>query len=160
MKFSSKKWLRGDGTEINLKDILLDIQKYQINGEKIYVGTDSHERGNMLVVVTAVCLHDEKKRSGGNYFYFRESHSRIPRYDSVRKKLQLETQQSIDVATFLRNQGYKNITIHIDSSEQDKNTKSSKVTFELVSYVKGMNFGYQVKPFAWASASIADKHSK
>jgi len=160
VKFSSKKWLRGDGSEINLKNILNDIHKYQLDNEKIYVGTDSHERGNILIVVTAICLHDEEKRSGGNYFYFKEQHSRIPQYDSVRKKLLLEVQQSIDVANFLRKKGCTNITIHIDSSEKDKNTKSSKVTFDLVSYVKGMNFVCQVKPFAWASASIADKHSK
>ena len=54
----------------------------------------------------------------------------------------------------------KNIELHLDVSPFEKNNSTSKLSVMLKGYVQGFGVDYRLKPDAWASQTIADKHSK
>ena len=51
------------------------------------------------------------------------------------------------------------IEIHIDANSK-KDQPTGKFAEMLMGYAKGAGFRCKIKPEAWASNSIADKHSK
>ena len=51
------------------------------------------------------------------------------------------------------------IEIHIDANSK-KDQPTGKFADMLMGYAKGAGFRCKIKPEAWASNSIADKHSK
>ena len=53
-----------------------------------------------------------------------------------------------------------NIELHLDVSPFSAGNATSKFSDMLKGYVQGYGFDYRLKPEAWASQSIADKHSK
>tara|TARA_R100000808_G_C2090993_1_gene111422 strand:- start:495 stop:731 length:237 start_codon:yes stop_codon:yes gene_type:complete len=53
-----------------------------------------------------------------------------------------------------------NIELHLDVSDSEKNTKTSKFSDMLIGMAKGNGFDCKIKPLAFAASSIADKHSK
>jgi predicted RNase H-related nuclease YkuK (DUF458 family) len=74
-----------------------------------------------------------------------------------------EARRSIEVGTLLMNE-YKFdaslIELHLDISPISCGNATSKFSDMLKGYVQGYGFNYRIKPDAWASQSIADKHSK
>ena len=48
----------------------------------------------------------------------------------------------------------------LDISPQENNEGTSHLAKMLVGYVKGSGYECKIKPYAFAAASIADKHSK
>ena len=55
---------------------------------------------------------------------------------------------------------HNNIEVHIDASPVEAKMKTSRFIEMLQGYVTGAGFIYKVKPNAWASQTVADKHSK
>ena len=54
----------------------------------------------------------------------------------------------------------ENIELHLDVSPFAANNGTSKYSDMLKGYVQGYGVNYRLKPDAWASQTIADKHSK
>ena len=54
----------------------------------------------------------------------------------------------------------EDIELHIDVSPFQSKTATSKFSDMLRGYVTGAGFECKLKPDAWASQSVADKHSK
>ena len=52
------------------------------------------------------------------------------------------------------------IELHLDVSPFGLNNGTSKYSDMLKGYVQGYGLDYRLKPDAWASQTIADKHSK
>jgi len=52
------------------------------------------------------------------------------------------------------------LELHLDISPQENNEGTSHLANMLVGYVKGSGYECRIKPYAFAAASIADKHSK
>ena len=52
------------------------------------------------------------------------------------------------------------LELHLDISPQETNEGTSHLANMLVGYVKGSGYECKIKPYAFAAASIADKHSK
>ena len=52
------------------------------------------------------------------------------------------------------------LELHLDISPQENNEGTSHLAKMLVGYVKGSGYECKIKPYAFAAASIADKHSK
>ena len=52
------------------------------------------------------------------------------------------------------------IELHLDVSPFSAGNATSKFSDMLKGYVQGYGLDYRLKPDAWASQSIADKHSK
>ena len=53
-----------------------------------------------------------------------------------------------------------NMELHLDVSPFHANNGTSKFSDMLKGFVQGSGFSCKLKPNAWASQSIADRHSK
>jgi predicted RNase H-related nuclease YkuK (DUF458 family) len=52
------------------------------------------------------------------------------------------------------------IELHLDISPSTKGNGTSKISEMVTGYAKASGFDCKIKPEAWASQSVADKHSK
>jgi len=52
------------------------------------------------------------------------------------------------------------IELHLDVSPLGLNNGTSRYSDMLRGYVQGFGIDYRLKPDAWASQTVADKHSK
>ena len=52
------------------------------------------------------------------------------------------------------------LELHLDVSPHDAHEGTSHLANMLVGYVRGSGYECKTKPYAFAAASIADKHSK
>lgn len=152
-------WHTGAGYEISMEEIFKTIQSHAKNNGSVFIGCDSHVIKNYCVFSTAICLHGADGQRGGRYFYKREK-LKSKNFPSMLMRLTKEVENSIDIATTIAEYDERiNIEIHIDANTR-KEGKTHKFADMLMGYAKGAGFDCKVKPEAWASNSIADKHSK
>lgn len=129
----------------------------------ILIGTDS-QNFDQTKCVSVICVI--AKSHGGIFFY---EISRIPLIRDVRRKLYMETNDSLNLATALvemlesdekYHQLYSEcpISIHIDAGNSDRG-KTKELIPSLVGWVKAMGFPAKVKPESTACC-VADKLSK
>ena len=72
-----------------------------------------------------------------------------------------EAENTIELARNIIDKcSWAKLELHLDISNTDKNEGTSHLAKMLVGYVKGSGFECKTKPYAFAAASIADKHSK
>ena len=152
-------WFTGSGDEISIKEILKEVDSYTRMRGKIFIGTDSQLKSDHCIFASAICLHGSPYSSGGRYFFKRIKDNRFPRMP-LRARIMQETQHSLDIALYVFEKNPKaDIEVHVDVG-----TSAKSKTREYVDAVKGWTistgFPCKVKPNAWASASIADKHTK
>ena len=96
------------------------------------------------------------------YFFFKE---KMPckSFKALVTRITEETRRSVEIACFLMDEyGFNpdSIELHLDVSPFSAGNATSKFSDMLKGYVQGYGFDYRLKPDAWASQSIADKHSK
>ncbi len=155
-----KNWVTGSGRCIDFYE-LLRILKICINkGSKIFIGTDSFTSNKKVCFASAVCLH------GGNgpsrYFFYKEI-LKHKQYNSLVSRILEETKRSVELACFFVEEysfNSQDIELHLDVSPFSAGNATSKFSDMLKGYVQGYGLEYKLKPDAWASQSIADKHSK
>jgi len=153
-------WFTGSGKDISFEGIIEQVKKHSAAGGIIYVGSDSFLHKRQCVFSTAICLHKAEGQHGGRYFVKRATF-KAEKFSTLMVRITTEVQNSIDVGMKLLNHCPQiNIELHLDVSEPNKNTKTSKFSDMLVGYAKGNGFDCKVKPEAFAASSIADKHSK
>ena len=128
-------------------------------GYSIYVGCDSHKsknHKNKYLFAIAICLISDHLQN--KYFYSRGIHSRD--FTSLQERLTEELALSAETALkLIRFFPDRKITIHADSSQDFKN-KSTQFTEMFRTWAIGIGCNFASKPDAWASSSVADKHSK
>ena len=152
-----KRWLcPRDSHPKTFEQVVENIKKY--NKFSVYVGCDSHtakgHEDKYLFAIAICVLSDE----GNTYFYCRGVHSK--KFNSLQGRLTEEVALSADVATQLMKFFPKQkITLHADSNTDSKH-RSSKFTELFKNWALGIGCDFASKPDAWASSSIADKHSK
>ena len=152
-------WYTGCGHEIDFKRIVAQVRKHSANDGKIFIGCDSQITKNSCIFSTVICLHGAKEQRGGYYFFNREKLT-SKEFPTVLLRLTKEVEKSIEMASVISELGGDmDIEIHIDASSKE-GEKSSKIADMLVGYAKGAGFRCKIKPEAWASNSVADKHSK
>lgn len=152
-------WHTGAGDTILLESIFKSIGKHARRQGRVFIGCDSQIIKQECIFSTVICFHGAEGQQGGNYFFTRER-LRRKEFPSILLRLTKEVEKSINVASEITNNYPEiDIEIHIDSSSK-KSEATSKYTDMLVGYARGAGFPCKVKPFAWASNSIADKHSK
>lgn len=148
-------------------DRLLDFyHKYkgEVDNIEIAVGSDSHNTHETRMV-TAIVIYAEGK--GGISFNFIE---KLPRVNSVKEKLELETGRSLVTATtlievFENNDKYNDlyldcpISIHVDAGNSLKGKTRDLIKF-ISGWVHSTGFNCMIKPDSYAASSIADKISK
>ena len=152
-----KRWLcPGDSQSRTFDEVVQRIREYK--DSSVYVGCDSHTaKGyqDRYLFAIAICILSSK---GNTYFYSRGVH--IKKFSSLQERLTEEVALSVDTASQLMQYfPNKKITLHADSNTDAKH-KSSKFTDIFRNWAKGIGCDFASKPDAWASSSIADKHSK
>lgn len=152
-------WYSGSGTKANLDTIYEKIDLHTRKNGSVYVGCDSQIYGDKCTFSTVICLHGADDQKGGYYFFKREKTKRND-YPTMVIRLLKEVELSIEIGyQILDNNPSADIEIHIDAnSKKDKPT--GRFADMLMGYAKGAGFKCKIKPEAWASNSIADKHSK
>ena len=84
-------------------------------------------------------------------------------YKQLAVRITEEVRRSIEWADKITNEfniPHNNIEVHIDASPVEAKMKTSRFIEMLQGYVTGAGFNYKIKPNAWASQTIADRHSK
>ena len=152
-------WHSGSGNKVSLEAIYNKINLHTRKNGCVYVGCDSQIYGDKCTFSTVICLHGADDQKGGYYFFKREKTKRND-YPTMIVRLLREVELSIKIGyEILENNSNADIEIHIDAnSKKDKPT--GKFADMLMGYAKGAGFRCKIKPEAWASNPIEDKHSK
>jgi predicted RNase H-related nuclease YkuK (DUF458 family) len=160
MEWQSKWMSPSDGRIRDFNEIISFIRD---NKEySIYVGCDSHSakgtQSKYLFAIVICLISTDRSKSGNKYFYSRGVHKRT--FSSLQARLTEEVAFSAKIAIDI-NKIFPNkiITLHADSSNDSKN-KSAQFTEMFRRWAMGIGCKFASKPNAWASTSIADKHSK
>lgn len=157
---NDKDWITGSSNHVDFSDVVSLVREYVQNGSRIFIGSDSFVSGKKTCFATTLCLHGGKH--GGRYFFYKES---LPK--NIHKQLAVriteETRRSIELAeSLMEDHGFEsdNIEVHLDVSPFNANNGTSRLSDMMKGYVQGYGLSCRLKPNAWASQSIADKHSK
>jgi predicted RNase H-related nuclease YkuK (DUF458 family) len=152
-------WCTGSGDSISLKESMKIMSKHAQSGGKIFIGTDSCLSGDRFVFATAICVHGANNQSGGKYFFKRGTvlNQKIP---TLFHRISQEVQNTIETALYVESKiPNAEIEIHLDIGTNPIG-KTWKFVDSLTGYARSTGMPVKIKPYAWASASIADKHSK
>ena len=154
-KTSKIQWHDADSEPTSFDDIVGKIKSN--NSYEIHVGCDSHKRGDTYVF--AVVIAGYVRRRGGT-FYFHRKRSKDNTLDSIPFRLMKETELALDIANILRSTfPAREINVHLDLNP-DKRYLSSKILTSAVSWVNSYGHNVIVKPYSWASSSLADAFAK
>jgi hypothetical protein len=151
-------WHNGVGLPVKFSIIINDIRDHTHHLGKVYIGCDSQLSGKKCTFVTAICLHGGDKRTS-KYFFKKENNAS---YDNrnLRKRIDDEVSKAIDVFMYLsENIPDVDIEIHIDIGNTERSATRGFVD-SITGWVKALGADCKIKPNAWASASVADKHTK
>ena len=155
-----KTWNSGSGTSLDLVQVFNQVKEYSERNCKIFIGSDSAMYKNQITFCSAICIHGNSKISK---YFFNKYRVNKELFPNLISRILEETRLSLEIANSLTSQysiPSEKIEVHLDVSPFEAKTKTSKFSDMLKGYVSGAGFNYQIKPFAWASQSVADKHSK
>ena len=156
----NKNWTTGSSQNIDFYEILKIIKEYTIKGSKVFIGSDSFITSKKVCFASAICLYGGEKPS--RYFFFKEKIA-SKNFIALVSRITEETRRSVEIGCLLIEEyGFdpKSIELHLDVSPFSAGNATSKFSDMLKGYVQGYGFDYRLKPDAWASQSIADRHSK
>ncbi len=152
-------WFSGSGEHTTLQQILEKANKHSKDNGTIFVGCDSQITRDKCTYSTVICMHGADDQHGGYYFFKREKKDRN-QYPTMVLRLLKEVELSIQIGyKILEDNPDADVEIHIDANSK-KDQPTGKFAEMLMGYAKGAGFRCKIKPEAWASNSIADKHSK
>jgi predicted RNase H-related nuclease YkuK (DUF458 family) len=155
-----KNWQTGLSKQIDFSDVIRLIKEHTLSGSKIFIGSDSFINKKKICFASAICLHGGEL--GNRYFFFREFVKKTS-FLSLSPRITEEVQRSLDIACVLvENFSFSNdsIELHMDISPSSSSAATSWLSDMLKGYVSGFGLDCKIKPDAWASQSIADRHSK
>ena len=154
-----KKWFTGSGYEVSMKDIERELATHISNNGNVFIGCDSFLKADKCIFASVICLHGADNQSGGRYFWVRERYG-AKRYRNLQYRIFSEASKAVTLGMRLSEAfPHANIELHIDISPKET-AKTHKFVDALTGFAKSAGFSCQVKPYAWAAAAIADKHSK
>ena len=138
------------GRPINLINYILDYVK-EYPETKIYVGTDSQNRGPETIYATTVVLRYRTR--GCHVLYYK---TRVPLVRDFWSRLWRETEMLIETATFI----VENSPLKVESIDLDFNDDEYKASNKLVSASKGWvsaaGFRSTTKPALQIATRAAD----
>ena len=153
-------WNTGSNDSITFSNIIEQIKKHTLLNGTIYIGTDSFFIKNDCIFATAICLYGADKQKGGRYFYIKTSLNK-KQFPELSIRMIKEAEKTINLANHIVELiPTAKLELHLDISPQENNEGTSHLAKMLVGYVKGSGYECRIKPYAFAAASIADKHSK
>ena len=153
-------WNTGSYKKINYNSIILQIKEHSKQNGTVYIGTDSFFIKDHCIFSTAICLYGADKQKGGRYFFIKSKLNKS-HFPELSIRMIKEAENTINLANDIRDR-IENVKLelHLDISPHDSNQGTSHLAKMLVGYVKGSGYECKIKPYAFAAASIADKHSK
>ncbi len=152
-------WFTGSGEPISFHELMLSIETYVKNGGKVFIGTDSQIKSDNCTFVTAICLYGKLDKHYATYFFNRQ-HLEKKGYKNLRSRIMKEVQNSIDISMDLMEKyPSAEIEVHVDVGTTNRSATRHFVD-AINGWVKGIGFKCKVKPYSWASSSIADSHTK
>jgi len=152
-------WHTGSGSETNVEFIMEEVSSHMKRSGSIFIGCDSQITRDRCVFSTVICLHGADGQKGGYYFFRREKKNRR-KFPTMLNRLLKEVELSVEMGSKILNEYPEaDIEIHIDANAK-KEEATGKFSDMLVGFARGAGFRCKIKPDAWASSSIADKHSK
>ena len=152
------QWNSGAGDQIPFDDILDDILDHTSEGGKVYIGSDSQLSGNGCTFVTAICLHGGNKKTS-RYYFKKEARFKYDR-KNLRQRINDEVSNALNVFLYLNEKIPEiDVEIHIDIGKTDRSRTRGFVD-TVTGWVRGVGATCKIKPEAWASASVADRHTK
>ena len=158
-----EKWFSPSGEQVTWDDITALIQG--LRPDQLWVGTDSHLIGRDFVFATALVMCRDADSSTERVRLYYVTRFKVPAKhygkgkDALRRRLMDEVQASVSLSLRITAQTGKKPVIHADLNPSEQ-FKSGKYARQLQNYVKGCGFDVEIKPNAWASSGVADKHSK
>ena len=133
---------------------LVDYVRDAINVEekvRLYIGTDSHNRGDVTVYGTVIVIHYGNR--GGHVIYSKEV---VPRIRDTFSRLWKEVDLSVQVAEELKAGGVATVDYIDLDYNPDPKYRSNSVLRSAVGYVESMGYVARVKPGAHAASYAAD----
>jgi predicted RNase H-related nuclease YkuK (DUF458 family) len=118
---------------------------------RIYIGTDSHNRGNATVYGTVVVIHYGNR--GGHVIYYKES---VPKIKDTFSRLWKEVDLSVRVAEMLKESGVATADYIDLDYNPDPKYRSNSVLRSAVGYVESMGYVARTKPYSSAASCVAD----
>ena len=153
-------WNTGSKDIIDYNDIIEQIKIHCKYNGTVYIGTDSFFIKNKCIFSTAICLYGADNQQGGRYFYTKTSLNK-KKFPELSIRMIKEAENTIILANnIIELIPSAKLELHLDISPQENNEGTSHLANMLVGYVKGSGYECRIKPYAFAAASIADKHSK
>jgi hypothetical protein len=152
-------WFTGSGDRISFEDIIKIVIEHSEATGTVYIGSDSMVQKQKCVFCTAICLLGPTEQS--NRYFIKRTKSDAKEFKTLLQRITTEVQNSIDMG--LRLLEYCptiKIELHLDVSNTNKESKTSKFADMLIGYAKGSGFDCKIKPDAFAAYCVADKHSK
>jgi len=157
---STTTWNTGSKNIIDYNTIILQIKEHSKQNGTVYIGTDSFFIKNKCIFATAICLYGADKQKGGRYFYIKTSLNK-KQFPELSIRIIKEAEKTINLANHIVELiPTAKLELHLDISPQENHEGTSHLAKMLVGYVKGSGYECRIKPYAFAAASIADKHSK
>jgi len=157
---STTTWNTGSKIIIDYNTIILQIKEHSKENGTVYIGTDSFFIKNKCIFATAICLYGADKQQGGKYFYTKTILNKN-KFPELSIRMIKEAENTINLSnTIMDEVPNAMLELHLDISPQENNEGTSHLAKMLVGYVKGSGYECKIKPYAFAAASIADKHSK
>jgi len=157
---NTTNWKTGSNSIISFADIISQIYKHNINNGTVYIGTDSFFIKNKCIFSTAICLYGALEQKGGRYFFTRNKFKKA-KFPELSLRMIKEAESTIHLANeIVTAVPQVKLELHLDISASDSGEGTSHLANMLVGYVKGSGYECRIKPYAFAAASIADKHSK
>jgi predicted RNase H-related nuclease YkuK (DUF458 family) len=153
-------WYSGSGQKTNIQDIYTSLKLHTKSNNKIFIGTDSFVSREKVCFASAICLHGE---SVAKYFFIKE-YDEPKKYVALVSRITEEVRRSVEIAENIIHEcdiSANKVELHIDASPFDmRKTGTARFSEMLKGYVNGAGFACKTKPDAWASQTVADRHSK
>ncbi len=143
---------------ISYEDFVKEVESLTAEGLDVYIGTDSQVIKNRLSVVTCVCFY--KRGIKKNQIFYAKRREPAKNFPTLRSRMIYEAYKSLEAALEIDKHVFSELTVHLDIGTDPKRCKTAKFEKELRTLVKSQGFGCEVKPYSWASSSIADKYTK
>lgn len=153
------EWQKYNGESIRcslLESVEKTILQEQENGNqlKIFIGTDSQVKRNIVEFATAIVFIREHK---GGFMFVRKEKTHLKL--SIKERMLSEVQKSIEVAYLLcplLDLYNVELEVHADINT-NPSFKSNTALHEAMGYIIGMGFAFRAKPDSFASTTCANR---
>ncbi len=151
-------WRNASGDVVHLEKILSQIKDHTDDQGKVYVGADSQLNRETCTFATVICLHGGEKRTS-KYFFKKEKVSSGSN-SVLRQRINQEVIRALSAFSMIIDDiPNVDIEIHVDIGSTDR-SKTRAFVDSITGWVRGLGVPCKIKPHAWASASVADRHTK